>query len=87
MSSFSDPPRPSLDNSRGLPLVHYICVDGEASVVVLTCRGTLGLSDVLVDLTAAYEEIKLRYGQEGASYYAHSGGCTVVETSRRQSDA
>jgi hypothetical protein len=75
MSSFSDPPRPSLDNSRTVPLVHYICVDHGASTIVLTCRGTLGLSDVLVDLTADYDAVNLRYGKPHGSYYAHSGRC------------
>ena len=33
-------------------LVHYVAVDHEAKAVVLTCRGTLGLSDALTDIAS-----------------------------------
>jgi hypothetical protein len=53
----------------GRPLVHFVCVDHEASAIVVTCRGTLGLEDVLTDLTCEYTTICLR----GRSYRVHKG--------------
>ncbi|KAI5816542.1 hypothetical protein BZA77DRAFT_344139 [Pyronema omphalodes] len=53
----------------GRPLVHFVCVDHEARAIVVTCRGTLGLEDALVDLTCEYTTITLR----GQSYRVHKG--------------
>jgi len=53
----------------GRPLVHFVCVDHEAAAVVVTCRGTLGLEDALIDLTCEYTSISLR----GHSYRVHKG--------------
>ncbi|KAF8250404.1 alpha/beta-hydrolase [Wilcoxina mikolae CBS 423.85] len=53
----------------GRPLVHFVCVDHEAAAVVVTCRGTLGLEDALIDLTCEYTSITLR----GHSYRVHKG--------------
>jgi hypothetical protein len=53
----------------GRPLVHFVCVDHEAAALVVTCRGTLGLEDVLTDLTCEYTTITLR----GRQYRCHKG--------------
>lgn len=55
------------------PIVTYIAIDHKLKAVVLSCRGSLGLSDLLVDLTCAYEQVPVRYGVPGEAYYAHSG--------------
>lgn len=51
-------------------LVHYVTVDHTAQAIVLTCRGTLGLSDILTDLTCDYAEFK---AADGRTYSAHGG--------------
>ena len=38
-----------------------------------TCRGTLGLSDILIDLTCDYQDISLDNGDPEARYYVHKG--------------
>ena len=53
----------------GRPLVHFVCVDHEAAAIVVTCRGTLGLEDVLTDLTCEYTTITMR----GRTYRVHKG--------------
>ncbi|CAO3599475.1 unnamed protein product [Absidia cylindrospora] len=40
-------------------LVHYVTVDHRTKSIVLTCRGTLGLSDVLTDLSFTYTDFTL----------------------------
>ncbi|CDH59607.1 sn1-specific diacylglycerol lipase alpha [Lichtheimia corymbifera JMRC:FSU:9682] len=50
-------------------LVHYVTVDHAAQAVVLTCRGTLGLGDVLTDLMCEYAE----FDHHGHTYMAHGG--------------
>jgi hypothetical protein len=52
---------------------YFVSVDRTAKAVVLTCRGTLGLQDLLTDLTFHYDAVHLRDAAEGAYYYAHSG--------------
>ncbi|CAO3668527.1 unnamed protein product [Rhizopus microsporus] len=49
----------SLTHSKLHALVHYVTVDHFAEAIVLTCRGTLGLSDILTDLTCDYKEFVL----------------------------
>ncbi|KAI9364622.1 hypothetical protein BD770DRAFT_424104 [Pilaira anomala] len=49
----------SVTHSKLHALVHYVTVDHSAQAIVLTCRGTLGLSDVLTDLTCDYKEFTL----------------------------
>ncbi|KAH9809883.1 hypothetical protein DFH28DRAFT_903938 [Melampsora americana] len=71
-SSFADS-QPQLGNSVLSPLVHYIAVDHSVKSIVLTCRGTLGLSDILVDLTCQYEPILVEGGDPEKAYLAHSG--------------
>lgn len=66
LSSFSDDAARSKDilSSRRLtPIVNFIVVDHKSKAIVLACRGTLGLSDVLVDLTCEYEQIHCESGQ------------------------
>lgn len=54
-------------------MVYYIAVDQEAQSVVLTCRGSLGLSDIITDLTAEFEEVSVPYAPSGQTYLAHQG--------------
>ncbi|CED85167.1 Predicted lipase/calmodulin-binding heat-shock protein [Phaffia rhodozyma] len=72
LSSYADP-TPSAADEKLSPLVHYIAVDHDAKAIVLTCRGTLGLSDVLVDLTCEYKPIPVEGGEPDGIYMAHSG--------------
>lgn len=46
---------------------------GAFELMISTCRGTLGLSDVLIDLTCEYCEVKLEGADAHAEYFAHSG--------------
>lgn len=55
------------------PLVNYVAVDDAAKAVVLTCRGTMGLSDILTDLTCAFETIAVEGGRSDRHYQVHSG--------------
>ena len=55
------------------PLVNYVAVDDVNKAVVLACRGSLGLSDILTDLTCDYEPISVHGGGPTQSYYVHSG--------------
>jgi hypothetical protein len=40
---------------------------------VLACRGSLGLADILTDLTCSYEPIPIPDGDPDGTYYVHSG--------------
>ncbi|KAI8993520.1 hypothetical protein BDB01DRAFT_894173 [Pilobolus umbonatus] len=89
LSSYTDTKLlPTTANSKLHALVHYVNVDHFAEAIVLTCRGTLGLGDVLTDLTCDYNEFvlptdKLLYEQQienntdtisqPRSYIAHGG--------------
>ncbi|KAL1411307.1 hypothetical protein Q8F55_002258 [Vanrija albida] len=72
LSSYSES-SPAFSSAKAPPLVHYIAVEHKLKAIVLTCRGTLGLSDVLVDLTCDYREIPVDGGDPNASYLVHSG--------------
>ncbi|KAL9539198.1 hypothetical protein MBANPS3_010409 [Mucor bainieri] len=73
----------SVSPSKLHALVHYVTVDHYAEAIVLTCRGTLGLGDVLTDLTCDYREFTLptdsiAHGEEAngghqRTYVAHGG--------------
>ncbi|GAN10006.1 hypothetical protein MAM1_0312c09540 [Mucor ambiguus] len=73
----------SVSPSKMHALVHYVTVDHYAEAIVLTCRGTLGLGDVLTDLTCDYREFTLptdsiAHGEEAngghqRTYVAHGG--------------
>ncbi|KAF9561560.1 hypothetical protein EC968_005661 [Mortierella alpina] len=84
LSSFTDPgTKGGFQAPKMHSLVHYINLDHGAQCVVLTCRGTLGLSDVLTDLCAHYDDLVLPTshhpsGKNGASaagskYKVHAG--------------
>ena len=53
-------------------------MDHEASTIVLSCRGSLGLSDILVDLTCSYESIHVPDGDPMEHYYVHSGELKLI---------
>ncbi|KAF9143768.1 hypothetical protein BGX30_014823 [Mortierella sp. GBA39] len=82
LSSFTDPGTKGTFHAPKMhSLVHYINLDHGAQCVVLTCRGTLGLSDVLTDLCAHYDDLVMptvkygkRVGQPAPSRYkVHAG--------------
>ncbi|KAJ2898716.1 hypothetical protein IWW38_001264 [Coemansia aciculifera] len=64
-------------------LVHYIAVDHATRSIVLACRGTLGISDLFIDMICEYETIHLpehsfaagggEGGQSTADFRVHSG--------------
>lgn len=63
LSSFSQETDGTFHSRSMTPIVNYITIDREKKAVVLACRGTLGLSDILVDLTCEYEHVKLACGE------------------------
>lgn len=69
LSSYTDRSPLHLHNPSIHALVHYVTVDHAAKAVVLTCRGTLGLSDILTDLSMNYTEFTV--GDQ--VFKAHSG--------------
>lgn len=75
LSSFteSESYSPAFAQEKAPPLVHYVAVEHDLKAIVLTCRGTLGLSDVLVDLTCDYREISVDGGDPQGHYFVHSG--------------
>lgn len=62
-------------------LVHFVSVDHEAGAVVLTCRGTLGVADILTDLACDYENIRV-YGE---SYPVHKGMLSAAKQLSQES--
>ncbi|KAJ2489555.1 hypothetical protein IWW37_003901 [Coemansia sp. RSA 2050] len=57
-------------------LVHYIAVDHATRSVVLACRGTLGISDLFIDMICEYETIHLAdhpSTNQGCDFRVHSG--------------
>ncbi len=72
LSSFTQGQSP-FHSQQMAPLVNYITVDHKARAVVLSIRGSLGLSDILTDLTCDSEPIPVRAGDLAASYLVHSG--------------
>ncbi|EIW67297.1 hypothetical protein TREMEDRAFT_64544 [Tremella mesenterica DSM 1558] len=82
LSSFLESP-PVSPNVQAPPLVHYLVVDHSLKSVILTCRGTLGFSDVLVDFTCVYVDITLPHApppkpasnsvEFAPEYFVHSG--------------
>ncbi|ORE01871.1 alpha/beta-hydrolase [Rhizopus microsporus var. microsporus] len=70
LSTYTDP-SPFLKNSALNALVHYVTVDHTAKAIVLTCRGTLGLSDLLTDLSFDYSEFTVPATDQ--VFMAHSG--------------
>ncbi|GAA5854007.1 hypothetical protein JCM9279_003760 [Rhodotorula babjevae] len=72
LSSFTDP-TPAFDSEKMSPIVNYVAVDHSIKAIVLACRGSLGLSDVLTDLTCSYEPISVPDADPFGSYLVHSG--------------
>ncbi|KAI9205800.1 uncharacterized protein BJ171DRAFT_52363 [Polychytrium aggregatum] len=54
---------------RMKPVQHFVCLDHASKAVVVTLRGTLGLSDTLTDLLFAYADFQF----EGETYQVHEG--------------
>ncbi|KAK3842449.1 MAG: Alpha/Beta hydrolase protein [Linnemannia gamsii] len=82
LSSFTDPGTKGTFHAPKMhSLVHYINLDHGAQCVVLTCRGTLGLSDVLTDLCAHYDDLVMPTVKSGkrrdvpapSRYKVHAG--------------
>lgn len=63
LSSYSQDTDQPFHSREMTPIVNFVAVDRAKKVVVLACRGTLGLSDILVDLTCEYEHVKLACGE------------------------
>lgn len=78
LSSYSDR---TLDDSSGISLVHFVSVDHDAKAVVLTIRGTLGLEDILTDLTCDYEIMEW----QNHSWKAHGGMLKCAQILKRSS--
>lgn len=72
LSSYTDRSPLHLHNPSIHALVHYVTVDHAAKAIVLTCRGTLGLSDILTDLSFDYTEFSLPTNAQKV-FKAHSG--------------
>jgi hypothetical protein len=72
LSSYTDRSPLHLHNPSIHALVHYVTVDHDAKAIVLTCRGTLGLSDILTDLSFDYTEFNLPT-DNNSIFKAHSG--------------
>ncbi|GAA5955653.1 hypothetical protein JCM21900_005074 [Sporobolomyces salmonicolor] len=82
LSSFTDP-QPNLGNDKMSPIVNYVAVDHSVGAVVLSCRGSLGLSDILVDLTCSYEPMPVPDADSNGSYFVHSGMFCSATTLQR----
>lgn len=54
-------------------VVSYVSVDHKLEIVVLSCRGSLGLSDILTDLTCDFETVTIPHAHPQGHYYVHSG--------------
>lgn len=72
LSSYTDRSPLHLHNPSIHALVHYVTVDHASKAIVLTCRGTLGLSDILTDLSMDYTEFSLPTDKDRV-FKAHSG--------------
>ncbi|KAI8335067.1 hypothetical protein BC941DRAFT_76000 [Chlamydoabsidia padenii] len=64
-------------------LVHYVTVDHHTKSIVLTCRGTLGLSDVLTDLSFTYTDFCLPTDKT-QHYQAHDGMLDAAQLLAKQ---
>lgn len=77
LSSYSDS---VVDDKAGIPLVHFVALDHAAKTVVLTIRGTLGIEDILTDLTCDYET--MYWGDK--SWKAHGGMLRCAQILKRK---
>ncbi|KAI9841246.1 MAG: hypothetical protein M1837_000911 [Sclerophora amabilis] len=72
LSSFVDPQggtNGAGETNTGVPLIHFVSLDHDSKAVVLTCRGTLGLEDILTDMTCDFDDMPWN----GRSYKVHKG--------------
>ncbi|VVT57950.1 uncharacterized protein SAPINGB_P005962 [Magnusiomyces paraingens] len=77
LSSYSDS---AVNDSAGIPLVHFVALDHAAKAVVLTIRGTLGIEDILTDLTCDYETMVW----QGTEWKAHGGMLRCAQVLKRR---
>lgn len=77
LSSYSDT---AIDDKAGIPLVHFVAIDHQAKAVVLTIRGTLGIEDILTDLTCDYET--MQWNNE--SWNTHGGMFRCAQILKRR---
>ncbi|KAI0224135.1 hypothetical protein L0F63_000037 [Massospora cicadina] len=77
--TFSSGRRGFLESPTLRPLVHYVTVDHGVRAIVLTCRGTLGISDALTDLMCSYHPVKVG----PRAFLAHAG---ILSTARALAD-
>lgn len=77
LSSYSDS---AVDDKAGIPLVHFVALDHAAKAVVLTIRGTLGIEDILTDLTCDYETLDW----QSETWKAHGGMLRCAEMIKRR---
>ncbi|KAI8342253.1 hypothetical protein BC941DRAFT_412259 [Chlamydoabsidia padenii] len=64
-------------------LVHYVTVDHQTKSIVLTCRGTLGLSDILTDLSFTYTDFTLPTDHT-KHFQAHDGMLDAAQLLAKQ---
>ncbi|KAI9474859.1 hypothetical protein BDB00DRAFT_202752 [Zychaea mexicana] len=85
LSSYTDaiPLSGSVQHPQLHALVHYVTVDHSAEAIVLTCRGTLGLSDVLTDLMCDYSEFSLPTSPY-TKFKAHGGMLEAAQLLAKQ---
>lgn len=77
LSSYSDS---AVDDKAGIPLVHFVSIDHSAKAVVLTIRGTLGIEDILTDLTCDYETMEWN----NQKWNAHGGMLRCAQILKRR---
>ena len=91
LSSYCEGASLPFHSEKMAPIVNYISRDDASKAIVLTCRGTLGLSDILTDLTCTFVDVDVEDGNPMHRYQVHSGmlasaqrlstpGNTVLET-------
>lgn len=73
LSSYCEGASLPFHSEKMAPIVNYISRDDVSKAIVLTCRGTLGLSDVLTDLTCSFVDVQVEDGKAHHSYQVHSG--------------
>ena len=72
LSSYTDRSFLTMHHPSIHELVHYVTVDHATQAIVLTCRGTLGFSDILTDLTCGYSDVDLP-DVDSTDFKAHGG--------------
>ncbi|KAE8220486.1 hypothetical protein CF319_g5999 [Tilletia indica] len=85
LSSYTEGGTGPFHSDKMSPLVNYVSVDDDSQAIVFTCRGTLGLSDILTDLTCSYEPISVQGGHPEGQYKVHAGMLHSARLFRAQS--